>query len=212
MSDLRVYSKQQSISRATDDTWVALRATRDGSPIVTPWLTALALEGKVYQVRVGTITTPITGDVLITDTAAEAAASPPTGTTIIPVSLQFTFEAITTLADIAAKSVGAIHTAQTTVFLPLNLRIGGGAATSTAGVGTAGGVTVAAEAVTTTRVHYVSVSATAADAPTCADKEFTVPPILVGPSCFYVQIAGPVTAPTYFGNFNFVELVTTDVT
>ena len=40
MSNPRVYAKAQSAGRATDDSWVNLRASRDGAPIVAPWLVA----------------------------------------------------------------------------------------------------------------------------------------------------------------------------
>lgn len=210
MSDLRTYAKETSVSRATNDTWVALRSLRDGSPIMVPWLTALAIEGKLFQVRAATITTPLTGDVEITDTAAEACADAATNTTILPVRLNFTIEALGgTLPQITAKSVGAVSTAGT-AFVPLPLKIGGSAATSTARVSAAGGVTVAAELATTTRRHVTETRAVAADGNVRGDWS-VAPPVLVGPACFYVQVGSVTTGSTYFGEFDYAEFATSDI-
>lgn len=210
MSDLRVYAKSQSAPRATDDTWVALRSTRDGAPIVAPWLVALAIEGKVYQVRAGTITTPLTGDVEITDTAAEAAAEAATGFTIIPLYLNVNIEALGgTLPGVAFKSVGALITTLGTAFVPLNLKIGGPAASARAAVAAAGGVTVAAELATTTRQIFITTHAVAADHD--IDVRFEVPHVLVGPASCYLQVGSVTTGSTYFGHFDFVELAAGEI-
>ena len=211
MSDLYVRAQQQSVGRATDGQWVALRGTRDGSPIVLPWLSALAIEGAVFQVRLGTITTPLTGDVLVTDTAAESAAEAATGFTIIPIRLNVNIEALGgTLPQIEFKSVGALITTLGTAFTPLNLRIGGPAASGRAAVAAAGGVAVAAELNTTTRQHY---SATLAAVGNFQINEvFAVPPVLVGPSSAYLQIGSVTTGSTYFANYDYVELASGNIT
>jgi hypothetical protein len=210
MSEERVYAKSQSVSRATDDTWVALRASRDGAPVVLPWLVALAIEGKVFQVRLGTITAPLTGDVLVTDTAAEAASESATGYTIIPVKLNVNLEALGgTLPQVEFKSVGALITTLGTAFVPLNLKIGGPAASGRSAVSAAGGVAVAAEVNTTTRQHYSST--TAAIGNFQINEVFEVPPVLVGPASAYLQIGSVTTGSTYFANYDFVELLSTDV-
>lgn len=50
MADLYVRAQQQNVGRGVDGTWLALRATRDGSPIVMPWVQALVLEGRVFSI------------------------------------------------------------------------------------------------------------------------------------------------------------------
>ena len=210
MSDERVYAKTQNVARASDDTWTNLRATRDGAPIVAPWLVTLAIEGKVYQVRLGTITTPLTGDVLITDTAAESAAEAATGFTIMPVRLNVDIEALGgTLPQVAFKSVGALITTLGAAFVPLNLRIGGPAASARAAVSAAGGVAVAAEVDTTTRVHFAATQAVAAN--NYLNVDFELPPVLVGPASCYLQVASVTTGSTYFANYDFAEFVGTEV-
>ena len=44
-----------------------------------------------------------------------------------------------------------------------------------------------------------------------ADHEWKMPPILNGPRCFYVQIAGVTAGPTYFASFDYIELPTLNV-
>lgn len=211
MSDERVYAKQQNPPRATDDTWVALRASRDGSPIVLPWYTALAVEGKCYQVRLGTITAPLTGDVLITDTAAESAAEAASGYVILPFHLNAEIEALGgTLPQVAFKAVNALITTLGTAFTPLNLKIGGPAANARAAVAAAGGVAVAAEVNTTTRVIFSTTQAVAADQ--VIDKFFEVPHVLVGAASVYLQVGSVTTGSTYFANYDFAEFTTAELT
>ena len=60
-SQIEVFAKQTKIGRVTDDTWVGLRALRDGAPIVVPWKQALIFEGVCYRITVGAFSTPATG-------------------------------------------------------------------------------------------------------------------------------------------------------
>ena len=213
MADQRVYAKQQGVPRSSDDTWVSLRASRDGAPIVMPWQVALAIEGRCYQVRLGTITTPLTGDVEITDTAAEAAAEAAAGNTIIPLFVNVEIEALGgTLPQAAFKSVGAVITTLGTAFIPLNLRVGGPAAQGRAAVAAAGGVAVAAELNTTTRVLASNHLTTLTNGQPLLDKDFVVPHVLVGPASVYLQVGSVATGSTYFAFFNYAELLTNDVT
>ena len=211
MSDERVYAKQQNVPRATDDTWVSLRATRDGSPIVMPWLVALAIEGKCYQVRLGTITTPLSADIAVTDTAAESAAEAASGYVILPYRLNVNIEALVgTLPQIEFKSVGALITTLGTAFTPLNLKIGGPAASARAAVAAAGGVAVAAELNTTTRQHFSLTQTVAGDQ--VVDVTLAVPPVLVGAASVYLQIGSVTTGSTYFANYEFAEFTTSELT
>ena len=132
------------------------------------------------------------------------------GTTIIPIHLNVSLESFAggPLPEVAAKSVGAVSTAGT-AFVPLPLKIGATAATSTARVAAAGGVTVAAELATTTRQHFVNVVTAQADR-ILADTGFSGI-VLTGPACFYVQVAATTAGPVYFANFNYIEIPTVNV-
>ena len=99
MSDLRVYSKQIGPSRATDDTWVALRGTRDGAAIVVPWFQALALEGRVFKV-IGpeAVTRSVTGMTLLAlasfgDDDASLYVDIPDGTAVLPLAVSWQVKA-----------------------------------------------------------------------------------------------------------------------
>lgn len=183
--------------------------TTMGDQVVADFYVASILDGRGYQVRAGTITAPNTGDVAITDTAAEMAADAASGTTIIPVTMLGHFESLNggTLPEIAAKSVGTVSSAGT-AFVPLPLKSDGSAAVSTARVQAAGSVTVTAELATTTLRHYSALVATVGTGGVPFEWNPKAPPVLVGPRCFYVQIAGVTAGPTYFAHFDFLEFPT----
>lgn len=69
-----------------------LRMLRDGSLVQMPWLTAKVLEGKVYGVQAGILTTPITCNATIADGEPDVLVTVPSGTTIIPVYISVAFE------------------------------------------------------------------------------------------------------------------------
>jgi len=202
--------EQDSVQAGAEGREIRCKANKMGNLIVQDFYTQMAIEGRIYQVKAGTITAPITGDIEITDTAAEMCADAAAGYTIIPVYLNVSCEVKgTALPECAAKSVGAVSTVGT-AFVPLPLYIGGVAAGTTARAMTAGGVTVAAEVATTTRVHWTTVLTAIADWQ-LATKRFRVPPVLPGPACFYVQVAAGTAGPTYFAHFDYIELPTTAV-
>lgn len=186
----------------------AARLTAMGELVVVDFLTACILDGRGFQVRAGTITTPLTGDVEITDTAAEMCVDAAAATTIIPVRLNVDVESVNggTLPTVAAKSVATVSSAGT-AFVPLKLKSDGNAAVSTARVQAAGAVTVTAELATTTLRHYSETIAAVGNFK-LADYEFLTKPVLVGPRCFYVQIAGSTAGPTYFAAFDYLEFPT----
>ena len=195
-------------------------AGRLGTEVMMDFFTWASLMGLGYQVRAGTITTPLVGDVVITDTFAEMCADAASGTTIIPVYLNIGLRLLTgTLHEYAAKSVGTVSSAGT-AFTPLPLRpftaagAASAAATSTARVSAAGGVTVTAELATTTRRHWnfanPAAGATGALPTAGYGLEWVprMPPPLVGPWCFYVQIAATGTGPSYYANVDYLEFPT----
>lgn len=212
MTDLRVYVAQDTLEAAGEGTWVAAKASKMGYQVVMDWYTQMALEGRIYQVQAGTVTTPLTGDIDVTDTKAEMCADAATGYTIIPTCLRAILESHSggTLSEITAKSAAAISTAGA-VFVPLPLYTGGVAAATTARVAAAGGVTVAAELATTTRRHFYNQMTAVSDGRVFADKEFRGGPVLAGPACFYVQVTAVTAGPVYFADFDYVELPTASV-
>lgn len=189
-------------------------ANRQGIQVVLDWYTYMVMSGAAYQVRAGTITTPLIGSVAVTDTQAELAIdAAATTNTIIPVYANISMRLMTgTLHEYALKSVATVSSAGA-AFVPLPLRSNATAAVSTARVA-AHAVTVTAELATTTLRHW-SYSNPAAGAtgalPTAGHGlEWVprVPPVLVGPRCFYLQMAAAGTGPSYYGHVDFVEALT----
>ena len=98
MSNLYVKAQQLSVPRATDGQFTALRATRDGAPIVLPWFQALVLEGRVFEI-IGpeALTTTTSGMTLLAlasfgDDDATLYADIPDGTCGIPLEVQLSVQ------------------------------------------------------------------------------------------------------------------------
>lgn len=212
MSDMRVKVQQDTLEAEGENTWTDQKGNKMGYPIIMDFYTQMAIEGRVYQVRAGTISLPATGDVLIITTAAEMCVDAASGTTVIPVFNNVSCEqAAGTLHEFAGKSVATASTVGDP-FTPLNLLSGGAAATSTARVDESGGVTVTTELPTTTLRHWSfsqPIQAGAIDV--TYDWQPRTPPVLVGPRCYYVQVASAGTAPEYYASFDYIELASTSV-
>ena len=212
MADQRIYVAQDRLDAAGENTWMAQKGTKMGYPIVIDFYTQMALEGRVFQVKAGTVTVPLVGDQPLQDGKAELCADAVKGTTIIPVNTNFSLNLGTgTLHENAGKSVGVVSSAGD-AFVPLPLLQGGPAAGSTARVDPTGGVSVTAETSTTTRRHWSWSQPIAAGAYTTTyDWKPRTPPILVGPACYYVQLTATTTGPSYYAAFDYIELPTTAV-
>ena len=207
MSTLTGIVGQDTVEAVGENGEVAIKCSKMGHLIVQDFFTQMVIEGRGYQVRLGNLTTPLTGDINVTTVAAEASADALLGWTIIPVSFQVNCESHAggTLPEAWAKSVGAVSTAGA-AFVPLPLLTNGSAAATTARVAAAGGVTVTAESTTNTAVHFGNTITTGPTDRLLADHEFLPAPVLVGPSCFYVQIAAVTAGPVYFAHFDYIEL------
>ncbi len=211
MSDQRILVAQDSLAAAGENTWTPQKGNKMGFPILMDFYTQMALEGRVFNITAGTISVPLVGDALIIDGAAEMAVNAVSGTTIIPVFTNVSINLGTgTLHEYAGKSVATVSSGGT-AFVPLNLLSGGVAAVSTAAVGAAGGVSVTAELATTTLRHWSWSQPIALGAyMSTYDWSPRCPPVLVGPRCYYVQIAAS-AGPSYFASIDYIELLSTSV-
>lgn len=178
-----------------------------GAQVVMDFFTKCMLDDLGHQVRAGTLTTPLVGDVVITDTAAEYCVDPASGKVVIPV-----FQCISirlgggTLHEYATKAVATASTAGT-AFVPLPMNPGGARCSSTARVQAAGAVTVTAEVATTTTRYWsfaqpIAMGAYVAD---CRWEPLRPPTIAAG-ICLYTQVAATGTGPSYYANLDFLEL------
>lgn len=214
-----LYVQQRSFGARFEGQPTGGLAARLGMQVIMDFYTWAVVSGAGYNVRHGTITTPEVGDVVITDAKAEMAVAAASGLTVLPIAANISFRlAAGTLFESAGKSVAASTMTGGTAFVPLPLRTAGpdggtaSAALASAMVGSAGGVTVAAELATTTRRHFSWSQPIAAGAwDTWYDWRPTAPPVLAGPACFYLQIAGTGTGPSYYASFDFLEFDSTDL-
>jgi len=177
--------------------------------VVTNFYQAMILDGRGFQITAGTISEPVVGDVVITDTKAEMAIDAASGTTIMPIAVNISYNlAAATLYEAAGKSVATVSSAGT-AFTPLPLKSDSADAVSSARVAAAGGVTVTAELATTTLRHFSWSQPIAAGAwPTWYDWQPQYAPVLVGARSFYVQIAAAATGPSYYANVDYIEVPT----
>ena len=206
MATLDVAIRTAAARGITDGAQALLTLDASGALVVIDFFAKAILDDHGYQVRAGTISVPLVGDVLITDTAAEFCVDIATGLVLIPVAQNISINlAGGTAHEYATKSVATASTAGA-AFVPLPLNSGGPAAASTARVAAAGGVTVTAELATTTVFHW-GVGRSAADLAVDGDWEPLRPPVLNGARCLYTQIAAATTGPSYFAHLDYLEFV-----
>ena len=187
---------------------------RSGALVIMDFYTKLTLAGHCFQVRLGKITTPVTGDgTAITDTAAEIAIDAPAASVLIPLYGEISVDTWTADdGEANFQSVGVVSSAGT-AFTPLPLLMNGDAASlTTARAAATGAVTVTADAVTTTRQHarwHAQEGAAEADENVnSSDATYKWYPrqgadlFLPGPSCLYLQVA----LWTYMAHIDYAEV------
>ena len=124
MSNPRVYAKQNDVSRASDDTWVALRSTRDGAPIVMPWYQALVLEGRVFQATASAVIVEITPMGTYADASGTLGIDIPDGSAAIPLKCEATIALSNAQTEAYFYSSRVLNVAGNgTTVTPRNLRV-----------------------------------------------------------------------------------------
>jgi len=222
MSNMEFKVAQDVIDAAGEGTWMAVKGSKMGFPCVIDFYTYMAICGNAYQIRAGTVATPLAADSVLTDTAAQASIDALLGTTLIAVELGLGLRDVATATTLqcALKAVGAVSSAGT-AFVPLPMLQGGPAAATTARVATDGGVTVAAELATTTRRLWEFEAIQAQSATVITDTALgsmnavcwkpTIPYIGRGPACVYLQVASTTAFTLHFGHINYIELTSTGI-
>ncbi len=201
------------VDKPGSQTFASPLMSEAGFQVVIDWYTHQIMKGRGFQITAGTISVPLIGDVLIIDARAEMAVDVATSNlTVMPISVQIGVNlAPGTAQEIVAKSVATVSSAGD-AFVPLPLKSDGGGAVTTARVDAAGGITVTAELATTTLQHFSRGAGIAQGAYALnVDWQPRCPPQLVGPRCFYVQVGAATTGPSYFGNIDYLELVSADL-
>ena len=206
----------QDILRAVEDEFAAdWKGTKRGEGCVIDFYTEMALEQRIFQIRAGTVSAPIVGDVAITDQVCEMAVEAPDGLSMMPVFFNWCFNlSAATLFEVALKSrPWTTAITFTTAFTPLNLYIGGRGALTRGYADGAGGVDVGVnESLTLDRLHYHWAQPIAAGAYTTTDIwEPIAPPVLNARAILYAQIGADTTGPSYFAALNYIELPTINI-
>ena len=202
-------------------TWQQEKISKRGEKRIIDFLDEMLQEGRVFQVRLGTVTTPVAMDSVLTDTAAELCYDALAGLTIIPVKLGVAPREIATAltVSVALKGVGVVSSAGT-VFAPLNLLQGGDGPSGTARAANNGGVTVQAELATDTRKIF-EFESNFSQAPTTILGAMALLPVALanaklqyigkGPACIYLQLAAATAFPLTHSYLNVLELATTSI-
>ncbi len=181
-----------------------------GMQVIMDWRSKMMLDGLGYQVKLGSISAPVTGDgTAITDQAAEMSIDGPAGTTLFPLDTWVSTHALTgDVSEVQLNTVQAIA-ASGTAFTPLPLRTGGPASGLVGRAAATGAVSVTADAVTTTVTLFNAHSqegATPATDTALTDRvmryEPLGSPVLVGACSLYLQVA----IMTYFAAMNFIQI------
>ena len=84
MTELRGIVQQDTVAATANGQWANVEVTSRGELIIIDWFAQMVNEGRGFQLRIGTVTTPTVGDVAITDSAAEMCADAQLGMTIFP--------------------------------------------------------------------------------------------------------------------------------
>ena len=211
MAQTQLVVNQDSPRAASEGSWVNAKGSKRGEVCVVYFYTAMALEGRAFQIRGGTIATGATADLGVVDQLAEMAVEAPGGLSAIPCYLNLSIPtAAGTVNEAFAKSrpwtVAITGTAQ----VPLPLRLNGVASRCSGYFAAEGGVDVGAnESLTLDRLHWSFSQPIAMGAwdgvyewiPPC-------PSVVAGHSIFYVQIGATTTALLYFCHFDYIELPT----
>ena len=120
---------QQLPSYDRDGTFKQLRAIADGSQVVVPWLQALVLEGRVWQVSVGSGTTPVGDGTTYAIARPMLTIGAPTGASVMPIRVDITLDTPLSAADndeteflIAIDRLSQVTGGAATEETPFNLR------------------------------------------------------------------------------------------
>ena len=203
------------------ESWQPSRQTARGEQRIIAFLEEMLQEGRGYQVRLGTITTPVAVDSVMTNSAAELCYDALAGLTIIPVGLGVAARQLATANTfgVALKGVGEVSSAGT-AFVPLPLLQGGDGASGSARAANDGGVTVTAELATTT-VRIFEYEDTRTQTPTDADVDLGTATVAAqtaklnyvgkGPACIYLQIAATSAFPLTHSHLDVLELLSVSI-
>jgi hypothetical protein len=214
MADLFTIGQTTSKGRVGNGGSVRVTGTRDGAIYTADYILATALEGRLFQTSVGTITTPISFgsyDAL----QPELVIDVPTGTSIIPVHLQIHLETSAgTLTEVIANTVTNVIGAGTSTALSiLSTRTNRPVTSGCSGYGAYSGNGAASTGV----LEFWRYGDAFADAATKPPRVFewdirkNTPQVLVGPAALVVYISATSTQATGYIKASWMEFASADL-
>ena len=203
MATLDSFKTRTSPAGLSNGVETQMTVNASGAGVILDFLTQSLINGHGFQVRLGALTTPVTGDVEVTTVAAELSHDSVAGHVLIPFHFTFDLEALGgTLPQASVKMTATASTAGT-AFTPLPLLTGGRAAATTARAAAAGGVTVVDDAVTTTRLLWAAHQAAMGNFE--CDVDLWGRGIVNGAGNIYVAVGSVTTGSTYFTQLSSLE-------
>ena len=194
------------------------RLNRRGEQIVMPWMTQLALEGRMFSANAGTITTPVTGNLIVVDARPDEAIRVPSGTLIIPCYIGITLEATGAvnphelLVRATTNDVGN-GTSTAITAGPLNMHTTSGRASNCVGR-----ITYTADMTAATGSRELfrkqvnqDLDATSIE-PLFEISALTHPmPVLNGPASLLLYVSAPTTGATFFAYVMWAEFTSSEM-
>ena len=193
----------------------AIEVTRDGSLFVADYKLKLALQGRVFVVNAGTVTTPLTFLVTAAN-RPDVVLRVPSGTTVMPLVVETVLEAAAGTATeldvrMASNDIGSGTSSAASVG-PLNLRSDGPVTSAvTARQLYTADATAETTPISLHRKTWPLAQATGLE-PYVDYWMPDVPPILVGPASLAIYIAATTTQATGFVQILFAEVPSSWVT
>ena len=214
LKDIQVAGRKAiSPQRTTSDGQLGdLWLSRDGALVTMDWYTAMALEGRVYNINVATPDTTMTAAVNYDATHPSVIAVAPAGTIMIPVFFNIALEDASGTDNhiiIGCDSANLYASGGTAVSSAYNIRTDEpNASAVTVKYASDSAITVTDPGVGERILYnYINAFADATTSPALVvDWQPKAPPVLVGPATFFVYVWAASTASEYEFSFQYIEL------
>jgi hypothetical protein len=214
MADLYIESVTTSKSRVGNGVRRLVTGTRDGAIYVCDYITALALEGKLFHVNHGTATTPITFIAYDADRPDFTLDVPPGVAALITriqVYLEDSAGTDTEIIATTSSNVGGAGTS--TVLTPLSTRRNSGVSSACAAYGThTANITLPANTIEFWRAGHAFADA-ATQPPRLFEWVYTQgnPQVLVGPAGLQIHISATTTQAAGFIKVSYAEFASSEI-
>jgi hypothetical protein len=212
MADMKIKGLTTGKGRYGNGVQVDVTGTRDGAIYVCDYITGMALEGKLFQVNHGTVTTPITFIAYDAD-RPDFALDVPSGVAVIPTRIEVYLEdsAGTDTEIIVTTSNNNTGAATSTALTPVSTRRNSGLSSSCSAYGTY----TANCTLPTSTLEFIRFGNPFAD--TVGGRHFIWkytdgnPQVLVGTAGLQLHVSATTTQAAGFIKVTYAEFAATDL-